>query len=204
MVKLIVLILSMTFFSNLFAGFDNQQLSFLIGSINTSWSESSAELTVEDEDNVDEPQSGSSSALPLEATWEYYVSPKKSYFIRGSVPLIPTGADRYFFAGGGMNFYFKSISSKGSYRDAIVDLKFIPQWRYYWGLDAGLVFLVYGTGTQQKGDISAELGGHVGVIYTINQNWGAKIEAGYSLGNGVATSSNNIKVLLGATYYLKD
>ncbi len=205
MIKIYLLFIALYLFSSLaFAGFDNQQMSFMLGSVTTSYAESSSNLQTDDADNIIPPSSGSASALPLDVVWEYYSSPKRSYFLRATVPLLSTSSDRYFFGGGGLNFYFKSISSKASYRDATVDLKFIPQWRYYWGLDAGMGFLVYNTGSQKKSDLIAELGGHLGILYSINSSWGAKVEAGYSMGNGVNTSTNNIKVLLGASYYLKD
>lgn len=192
--------------NELVAGFDNQQLSFSVGSISTSYAESKSTLTTSttSADTVIEPASGSASALPLAASWEYYVSPKRAYVVNASVPLVATSGDRYFFIGGGMNFYFYSISSKADYKDEVVDLKIVPIWRYYWGIDAGIGYLIYSTELQKKSDLVAELGGHLGIIYNINRNYGVKVEAGYSKGNGVVTSTSNIKLLIGMTYYLKD
>ena len=43
-------------------------------------------------------------------------------------------------------------------------------------------------------------GGQGGVVYTINQKWGRRVELGPARGIGVLVSSTIIKILLGTTY----
>ena len=79
-----------------------------------------------------------------------------------------------------------------------------PKWRYFAGAEMGLGYLIYKTTEKKKGDVNAEFGPRGGVSYQINNKWGVKAEGIYTIGAGTITSSSSLKIMLGATYYLKD
>lgn len=179
-------------------GFDGKQLTFSTGTISTSYAEKESGL----EDSTESAASGSASALPIDLSYEYFINEKAAWFVRGIGPIVASSPDSYFFAGGGVNFYFMSISSTAIFKDTEIEMRIIPKWRYYWGLNAGMGNLVYRTETEKKNDTILEIGGHLGTIYSVNKEWGLKVEGSYNRGIGSLTSVSTIKVLLGASMYL--
>lgn len=178
------------------------QLSFMTGTISTSFSES--ESTLEPSDGTDQatetPYSGSSSSLPIEFGGEIFSTPKRSYFLRGGGPLVASGTDRLFYVNTGINFYLSPLGSPLKVSTDKFNIRVIPKFRYYIGIQAGTSYLIYSTKSQTKSDILFELGGQGGGIYSISTQWGLKAEASIMKGTGALVSSMTMKVLLGATY----
>ena len=178
------------------------QLSFTTGTTSTSFSETQSSLKPSDGSTAttEAPYSGSSSILPFDLALEYYVTPKRSYFVDGGGPLVASGTDRLFYVNAGMNFYLGQL---GTPMKAVSDklvLSVIPKVRYYLGIHAGTSYLIYSTKSQTKSDLIFGIGAHGGGIYSLNTRWGLKGEAGMTKGTGALVSSMTMKILLGVTY----
>jgi hypothetical protein len=182
------------------------QLSFSIGSISTSFSESQDNLVSTDGTTSSSSSafSGTASSMPLDLTVEYFANLKRSYFIKLQGPMIASSNDRYFSANFGINFYFSSVGATAKVSDYNFQMKLIPKLRYYAGPILGAGYLVYSTKSAEKNDVLFEIGGVGGVIYSLNSRWGLKGEIGFSRGVGVLVSSTIIKILLGTTYTIGD
>ncbi len=203
-----LLFVTLFFVSDICAGFAEEQLTFSTGTITTNYTESASGLessstTTTTTTETEELAAGAVAALPLSFTYEMYLDTKRSFFAQGIVPLVSSTPDSYFFIGGGFNFYFMSIGTKAVFKDRDVELRLIPNWRYYWGFNGGIGYLIYTTEVKKKSDLLAELGLHTGALYSLGEIWGLKVEGGISRGQGVSTAATSIRILLGATYYLK-
>jgi hypothetical protein len=170
-------------------------ISFSLGSLGTTYTESQS--TIKSSTASSTPAAGAASTVPLDMCYEFIASESKSYFFEIIGPLLPSSEDRYFYGGGGMNFYFKSVSSPSYYSDQNFNLTILPTWRYYWGLDGGAAYLIYSTKTAKKSDILGEIGAHVGTHYAINKTWSLRGQLGFARGVGVLTSATTIKILIG-------
>ena len=143
------------------------------------------------------PYAGTASVLPLIIQYEMAQNESRSYYIQAFAPLLTAGKDNFIYGGVGANFYFKSFSSEAEYNDASMSLKIIPKWRYYWGIDGGVGYLIYTTTTAKKSDMLVEIGAHAGVIYSVNEKYTLKIEPGFARAISVQTSSTDMKLFLG-------
>lgn len=186
------------FATNVYAGFDTQQLTFSVGMVNASYSENSSTLS----NSGGTPltlASGAASVLPVDVTWEFYQNKRYSYYTRVTAPLLTSGKDSYFSLGIGINVYFKSLSSRGVFYDQNTLIIIKPKIRYYWGVGVGSGYLVYTTEKAKKSDLLMDLGAQIGLIYYIDDKWGLRAETGYARAIGVATSSSIIRAFLGVT-----
>jgi hypothetical protein len=197
-----ILILLILFAKNSFSGFDFKSLYFSTGLINTSYAERESALKSDSEDEEStKPASGSTSTIVIDAQYDFYTDNSKTFYGHVAAPLLGSAGSSIFLGGGGVNFYFGSLSSKAEFKDKDIILKVMPLLRYYWGIDANIGYLVYTTETAKKADIMLDLGAHGGGIYTVSDKLGVKAELGISRGTGVATSSMNMKILIGASYF---
>jgi hypothetical protein len=198
--KLFLIMAALLFFSHEASatGFDTQQLTISIGMVNAGYTENKSTLE-STSTTTTTASSGSASVLPVDALWEFYQTTKHSYFVRATAPLLTSGKDSFFSLGGGVNWYFKSLSSKGDFKDENDTITIIPKIRYYWGVEVGAGYLVYSTKTAKKSDLLADLGLHGGLIYSINPTWGIRAETGYARAIGVATTTSVIKAFIGFT-----
>ncbi|NOT78225.1 MAG: hypothetical protein HOP07_04400 [Bacteriovoracaceae bacterium] len=183
---------------NGFAGFDTQQLTFSVGMVNASYTENASNLEGAASSSMSSA-SGAASVLPVDILWEFYQNSKNSFFARVTAPLLTAGKDSYFSISGGINKYFNSLSSPGDFRDQADSIRIVPKIRYYYGFQAGAGYLVYSTKTAKKSDILADLSAHVGLIYSINSQWGIRGETGYARAIGVATTTSVIRAFVGFT-----
>jgi hypothetical protein len=179
-------------------------LTFSIGSISANFTENPDELKATDGSTgtTVTPFAGTVSAVPIMIGYEIFPNLKRSYFINGVGPLMASNTGNYYSLIGGVNFYFSQIASNAVVSDYNFEMKIIPKFRYYAGPAIGIGYLVYNTKSATKNDIMFEIGGHGGVIYTINPKWGLRAQLGASRGIGVLVTSTIIKILLGATYNL--
>lgn len=202
--KLILTLITLSFLQNsAHAGFDTQQLTISLGMVNASYTENKSSLNSTSSSPA-ATASGSASVLPVDVLWEFYQSSKYSYYVRATAPLLTTGKDSYFSFNGGVNWYIKSLSSTGDFRDQNDIIQIIPKTRYYWGFGVGTGFLVYSTKTAKKSDLLADLSLHGGMIYSINSTWGIRAETGYARAIGVATTTSIIRAFIGFTRDIND
>lgn len=180
-------------------------VSFNIGSIAATFTENPDKLTSTDGTTANTstaPYSGSASSMPIDVMYEYFPNLKRSYFIRGSGPILGSSPDRYFSGLAGINFYFGHIGTNAIVKDFNFEMKIVPKLRYYLGPAIGIGYIVYSTKSATKNDTMLEIGGQGGVIYTLNPKWGLRAELGASKATGVLVSATIIKILLGTTYNL--
>lgn len=197
MSKLLRILLLSFFISSVSeAGFNLNQFTVGAGMTNITFKENASTLTRENGTTAS-AYSGKSSVLPVFLQYEMFRDEKSSYYVQAILPLLTTSKDSYTNAGAGMNFYYKSLSSVGNFSDSSVTLVIKPVWRYYWGLDLGLGYLVYNTLTAKKSDILAEIGPHAGVIYTVNDDYTVKLEASFARALGVQTNASVTKLMIG-------
>jgi hypothetical protein len=179
-------------------------VSFSIGSISASLAENPDTLTSTDgtATTTEEPYTGKASSMPLDIMYEFFPNLKRSYFLRGSGPLLASTPDRYFSGLAGVNFYFGHVGTNAVVKDFNFEMKLIPRLRYYVGPTIGVGYLVYNTKSATKNDTMLEVGGQAGVVYTIKPKWGLRAEIGGARATGVLISSTIIKILIGTTYNL--
>lgn len=209
MKKIIPLIIVLVFFPLREVYADGKvagQLSFSIGSISTSYTESESKIKATNTSGTTsasaKASSGTVASMPLDVQFEYFPTLKRSVFARAGGPVMASTPGRYFYISTGMNFYFSSIGSPTYVSDQRVEMKISPKFRYYAGPLIGASYLVYNTKSEIKNDVIVELGGQAGVIYSLNPKWGLRAEANISRGIGALLSSITMKILLGATYNL--
>lgn len=208
MKKIIPLIVVLVFFPHKRVYADGKiagQLSFSIGSISTSYTESESKIKATNTTTTGtstKASSGTVASMPLDVQFEYFSTLKRSVFARAGGPVMASTPGRYFYISTGMNFYFSSIGSPTYVSDQRVEMKLAPKFRYYAGPMIGASYLVYNTKSEIKNDVIVELGGQAGVIYSLNPKWGLRAEANISRGIGALLSSMTMKILLGTTYNL--
>lgn len=198
------LVLSLAQTSWVYADFDLQQLGASVGMVNSSYTENPSALDPSEDDPNGErtASSGTISTIALNAQYEFFQNSDYSYFANAVVPIVGSSSDRLFLAGLGANFYLFAPSSKGVFKEQENMMLVIPRWRYYWGVDAAIGYMVYTTKTAVKSDLLFDLGAHVGVNHSFNDQYALKVELGLSRGTGVATTTLNIKGFVGVTYYM--
>ena len=180
------------------------QISFCLGSVSGSFAENPDSLKSTDgtASTTSTPYAGSASSMTLEMSYEFFNTLKRSYFIKGSGPIVGTTPDKYFSADAGINFYFTQLASQAKVSDFNFEMKLVPKMRYYAGPSLGVGYLVYNTKSATKSDVLFQLGGQGGMIYTINPKWGIKAELAAARAVGVLVSSTVVKILIGASYNL--
>jgi hypothetical protein len=180
-------------------------LTLSIGSISASIAENQDTTTASDgttSSTTTDPYSGKASSMPIDIAYEYFPNLKRSYFLRGTGPLLASTPDRYFSTMAGANFYFGQVGTLAIVKDFNFEMKVVPKLRYYIGPAIGIGYVVYNTVSATKNDILLEIGGQAGAVYTLNPKWGLRAEMGGSKATGVLISSTIIKILLGTTYNL--
>jgi hypothetical protein len=175
-----------------------------ITNINFSENDSTAENTSSELGESVEvtAQSGTVSSTSLAVNYRLTNSASKVYFLDGILPLMGSNGTGYFYLGGGVNFYFLSSSSQSETRYKGIEVLISPEYRFYWGVSAGLGYLLYETTFAEKTDVLFELGPHLGVQYNFSKDWGGQIEAKVTRGTGIETTTLNSKIFVGVSYYL--
>ena len=177
-----------------------------IGMVNLSLTENESSIKQTDTTtSVSEPEEQASSAVSstsFQLQWEFKNKAKKSYFLKGTVPLISSQGAGVFLGGVGVNFYLNPLGSKYSFDIGGSEMTIIPKFRYYWGVSTGLGYVVYNTESAQKSDVFFDLGLHAGAGYSLGKEWGLKGEVIATRATGVTTTGIKTGFLFGATYYL--
>jgi hypothetical protein len=198
-----VLILLLTFTSlHAFAsqGFSDE-ITLSLGMANVSYAEKESSLEGE---NKSEAASGSVSSLSGNFHWKFKSQEKKSYYVSATFPFMGGDGSSYFSVGGGIEFYLTPLGSRVGMQNQGTTVKFSPKLTYYWGVEAGLGYLVYLTETAKKTDMLFDIGLGGGGHYAINDSWVLKGQLGMTMGTGVNTSATAMKIFVGLTFYLDD
>ena len=200
---ILVLSLSSTFcVFNAYADFSDE-LTFNMGMLSTSFTENPSAIEADSDINdAEEAASGSVSQIALDATYSFKNYKTRSYYARAVVPLLPSGGGGNFFGAVGVNFFLSSVSSKYSFKMGNTEMVSTPKLRYYWGTQLGVGYLIYTTETAEKSDVYFELDLHAGLKYAILKKYNLSLEAGIGRATGVATTSMNMKILVGMSYFL--
>lgn len=153
-------------------------------------------------------EGGAFSVMPsFDAEYERFVSDQKSFLYRGTLALeMATTVTRYLYFGVGQRYY---VNSRGSALRAItpdVTVTVQPNFRYYFGWDAGMSQIVVNvlTASLQSFTTAVDLGGVGGAIYQISENIGleAQMAVSYAYGfSSVPATGMVMKGFGGLTYY---
>lgn len=194
----------LTGFSSASAGFDQSQVNFGGGMVNAGFTETPSGLQSTSSTATPETAaSGSVATMSAFVDWEKFLSAETSVLSRAIVPLLPGAAGSYIGFGAGLNRYFKSLSSVGSFVTKDAKLTIVPKWRFYYGGMVTGAYLIYNTETAKKSDTQVELGGQAGAIYNKDQRWGYKSEFGFARAVGFNTTAMTMKIFFGAVYNLR-
>jgi hypothetical protein len=185
------------------ADFNSSQLSFGLGMANVSFTETESGLKATPGASAPpEPASGSFVTTGAFIDWERFISHKLSYVGKLFFPLMPSPEGSFLYGGGGLNYYFNSISTPTSFLKDGTKITFTPTWRYYVGTALGAGYLIYNSETAKKTDTLIELSASAGAAYTKNKKWSYKAEGSLGRGIGFNSSTIGMRVLIGLAYNL--
>jgi hypothetical protein len=176
-----------------------KETSFTIGMANISFAEQAKTL---EGDNVDEPASGSSSIISGNVKFDFMHKIDKNFYASATFPLLPAPDVTYFGAGLGVVFYLNNLSTKLGLQHSGTTVKFLPKFRYYWGVEVGGGFLSYQTESAKKSDFLFEFGPMGGLKYAFTDKYILETNIIIKRGTGVVTDSLNVFILLGGTFFL--
>lgn len=197
-----------------FIDITNSQLSFRTGMIQGSYSNpiqnaGDIEGDIEGGNIQNNLEDGGFSVMPsLDASFEFFSEPTKSYTVRGTIALdMGTGVMHYNYFGLGRNYYFKGTGLGRVSSGAEGIFKVQPKNRQYYGYSIGMsrVSVVNFGPALAAVSTGIDLGGHWGYIRQMGKSWGLNIETGLSYAYGISTVSSagmNIKVLFGMSMSL--
>lgn len=204
--KVILFLLTTFFFSfnslanNGFKGITN----YSIGMVSVGVTENESTLVQTDTDveesGTKEAASTSASAISFNASYEFSFKQKRSYFVKGTVPMMTSDGSGLFLGGIGFNWYLNDLGSIYVLNMNGNEIRMIPKFRYWWGASTGVGYLVYNTENAKKSDVIFDLAVHAGAGYSFSEKWGMRGEAIVGRGTGVATSTMNIRIFFGAVY----
>ncbi|PIK14828.1 hypothetical protein [Halobacteriovorax sp. JY17] len=202
LISLFLLIISSNSFGKDFSGIT----SYSIGMVNIGVTENESSLESTDENVTPGEEKKSSakavSAISFNLNYEFSFKQKRSYFVKATVPMMTADGAGLFLGGVGFNWYLNDLGS--IYRANIggSEIVMVPKFRYWWGANAGVGYLLYNTESAKKSDIIFDLGIHGGAGYNFGEKWGMKGEAIVGRGTGVASTTMNIRMFFGVTYFI--
>ena len=174
------------------------QLSFGIGMVNSSFTQSQAIL-----DEGDQASSGSVSVLSLDLSYDIFSTRKKSIYFRVTGSGMIGEVSKYYTLSGGNRFYFGADGSRGSFEEESIKIITIPIFRYYAGWGVGVFSMIYEPGTEIRSDLGVEFGVHGGALYSFGPNSSYKFELSVLKGTGIETSSIDVQIFFGVGYFMK-
>ncbi len=184
------------------ADFNLSQFNFGMGMTNSSFTETPSGLTPKEDGTKEEIGAGSVPVIAAFVEYEKFLNAKYSLIGKSAFPLIPGAAGSYVFLGTGLNYYFNSLSSTGSFTNKESLIIIIPKWRFHAGGGIGGAYLIYNTETAKKSDTLVELFGNTGVTYTADKIWGYRAEITYARGVGFNSTASTMKLFMGLIYTL--
>lgn len=175
------------------------QLGISLGFVTQSYSQQAAAF-----DSDRELSSGSSSVVSGDLTYEFFGERQKSFFLRFTGSGIAGEVSKYYFLGVGQRYYFGADGTSANFKDKKVRIETNPLFRYYYGWDLGITSFIYETETDVRTDLGVEFGGHLGALYAADKTTSYKAELALKRGTGVETSSLNVAILFGVSYFTKN
>ena len=182
------------------ADFDLSQMNFGVGMINSSFTETPSGLAPAEDGKAEEIATGSVPVIGAFLEYEKFFNSKLSILAKSAFPLLPGASGSYVFLGSGFNYYFKSLSSAGSFSSKDSRIFIIPKWRFHVGGGLGGAYLIYNTVTAQKSDTLIEIYGNSGVTYTKDKKWGYRAEFTFARGIGFNSTAMTMKIMFGTVY----
>ena len=202
--KLIFGLYFILFSGEIFANkFHHQNITANFGLVNFNLTENASTLTGEDQTNLAQGGTSSSSVFSFDLLYEFQNYNTHSLYAKATGPLISTDNSGYFLGAAGINKYFNSLSTLFTFSDQGSRLSVSPTFRYYIGAGFGVGFLVYNLENAKKSDVVFDIDLHGGLCYMFGEKWGLRAEFGASKGTGIATSSIVMKALLGVNMFLE-
>jgi len=173
------------------------QLSFSMGMVNNGFSQS--------EDALDEnksPNSGSVSVISLDLSYEFFSERKKSWYMRFTGSGMAGEISKYYAVSGGKRYYFGADGASATFEDTNIRISTHPVFRYYAGWSVGAFSMIYEPGKEVRSDLGVEFGGMGGILYSANKKSAYKFELTALKGTGVETTSMNIQIFFGVSYFM--
>lgn len=180
--------------------------SYSIGMVNISVTENESSLESTDTSVTTDDSSTSTaksvSAISFNMNYEFSFEQKRSYFVKATVPMMTSDGAGLFLGGVGFNMYLNDLGSIFKTNIGGSEIVMVPKLRYWWGANTGIGYLVYNTESAKKSDVIFDLSVHGGAAYSFGEKWGMKGEAVIGRGTGVATTTMNIRIFFGLTYFI--
>lgn len=180
----------------------DKEIHFSIGLDSVSFTEN--ESTLDDSSTFTKkapPANGTMSQISLNVKYHFFHHEKMSIYGLATLPALNTGSTGYFQSGAGINFYIGSQSGRTQTNYDSVKISTDPIWRYFWGIQTGLGYLIYATNNAEKSDIQFETSIHCGAIYNFNKDFGMTSTINIGRGIGVASTTLVTRALIGVTYF---
>jgi hypothetical protein len=174
-----------------------QQISFGMGMVSSGFSQNEATL-----DDNESASSGSVSVISFDFAHEFFQERKESYFYRLTASGLAGEVSKYYGASGGKRYYFGADGTYSVFENESLKIKVTPNFRYYVGWSLGVFSMVYETDVEVRSDVGAEYGGVAGILYSRDAETSYKAEITALQGTGVETSSMNIQIFFGFSYYI--
>ena len=192
-----------------------QEYAISVGMANISYTENPVELTsdsttTQETDSTaaasssSEAASGAASSMSMDINYKFSPGLERSFYMRGTFPFMNATGNSFFSGGVGVEFYLNSIGSKLGLVSDGTTINMTPKIRYFWGLEAGIGYLVYVTDTKKANDILFEIGGHGGIVYSISKKYGLRAQVSIARGTGAATTTMAMKAVMGLTFYIDE
>lgn len=191
------------FSSSAFADFDLAQINFGVGMINSSVTETPSGLTPSSSSSREE-EVGSGSVPVIGAFLEYekFFNSKLSLVGRSAFPLMPGAEGSYVSLGTGLNYYFQSLSSTGSFATKESTIFIVPTWRFHVGGGLSGAYVIYNTESAKKSDTLIEIAANTGATYTQSKTWAYRSEFTMGRGIGFNSTAMTMKIMFGMVYTL--
>lgn len=178
--------------------------SYSIGMVNVNVTENESSLVSTDDSETEEIEETPSavSAISFNFNYEFIFEQQRSFFVKATVPMMTTEGAGAYVGGLGFNWYLNDLGTKYSINIGGSEIVMVPKFRYWWGASGSIGYLVYNTESAKKSDVFFDIGIHAGVGYNLGEKWGLRSEATIGKGTGVNTSTMNMSLLVGLTYFI--
>jgi hypothetical protein len=196
--KIVFISILSTFAGAVFGKVDyKNQLGLSMGMLSNSFAQQASAF-----DSNKAIESGSGSVIAFDISYEMFTLRRRSYYFRFTGSGIAGEVSKYYSLSGGQRFYFGADGTSAVFDDAAVKITTHPVLRYYAGWNAGVFSIVYEPGDEVRGDVGVEFGGHGGLLFAIDKKTSYKVEMSALKGTGVETTSFNIQILFGTSYFV--
>lgn len=173
------------------------QVSVSMGMVNSSFSQQEGAIS-----DSKTASSGSVSVIALDLSYEFFFNRRFSFFLRGTGSGLAGEISKYFSFSGGQRFYFGADGTSAKFKDNDFEISTVPVFRYYAGWTAGTFYMIYEPKKEVRSDIGVEFGGLGGILFSADPKSSYKCELTVLKGSGTETTSMDIQVFFGASYFV--